>query len=119
MSLLSQAYEPFVFMEKSLAPDGFGGYTRTWSEGTRFQATADFHQSATAAIADKLTERVNCTITTSKSVILDAFDVIKRLSDGQVFRILSDGKNNKTPRSATLDMRQSQAELWVIPDDNE
>ena len=119
MSLLTEAYEPFVFMEKSLAPDGYGGYMRRWTEGAKFQATANFQQSNVATIADQMTERVNCTITTPKSVTLDKFDVVKRLSDGQVFRVLSDGKDNKTPRSATLDMRQSKAELWEIPEEDE
>ena len=117
MSLLTEAYEPFVFMEKSLVPDGYGGYMRSWVPGTQFSATANFQQSSVANIADQMTERVNCTITTPKAVILDKFDVVKRLSDGQVFRVLSNGKDTKTPDSAALDMRQSKAELWEIPED--
>ena len=116
MSLLSEAFEPFVYVSKTLAPDGEGGMIPTWVEGTdKFMATADFANSTLSTIANKLTERVNCTITTSKAVTLEPMDVIKRLSDGQYFRITTDGKNNKTPASATLDMRQSQAELWVLP----
>lgn len=118
MSLLSQTFEPFVFMEKTLVPDGFGGYTRRWTEGQTFTATANFQQSGVQTIADQMTERVNCIITTPRSVTLDKFDVIKRVSDGQTFRVLSDGKDTKTPRSATLDMRQSKAELWEVPEDD-
>lgn len=119
MPLLTEAYDTFVFMVKQLIPDGYGGYTRTWAEGAEFPATANFQQSSIAMIADQMTERVNCTITTPKSIILEKFDVVKRLSDGQVFRILSSGKGNSTPRSAALDMRQSTAELWVIPDEEQ
>lgn len=115
MSLLSEAYEPFVFVEKTHSPDGEGGYILVWTEGAEFPATADFATSAISQIADALTERVNCTITTSKAVTLEAMDVIKRVSDGQYFRITSDGKNKKTPDSASLDMRQSSAELWTLP----
>lgn len=116
MSLLDNAYEPFVYVTKTLVPDGEGGMDPTWTDGKdEFQATADFPTSITATIADKLTERVNCTITTPKAITLSAMDVIKRVSDGTYFRILSDGTLMKTPASATLDMRQSKAEIWALP----
>lgn len=116
MSLLDSAYEPFVFVSKSFTPDGEGGMIPTWTDGTdTFQATADFPNSSLAKIADKLTEKVNCTITTPKTITLSYMDIIKRVSDGTYFRILSDGKNSKTPDSASLDMRQSKAEIWTKP----
>lgn len=119
MSLLTAAYEPFVYVTKTFVSDGEGGGYFTWTDGTdEFPATADFANSNTAKIADALTERVNCTITTPRSITLDFMDVIKRVSDGQYFRILSDGKNKKTPESAALDMRQSSAELWSLPSSN-
>ena len=115
MSLLSEAYEPFVFVEKSRRPDGEGGYIVVWTDGAEFSATADFANSSLSKIADALTEKVNCIITTSKAVTLEPMDVVKRKSDGQYFRVTSDGKNKKTPEAATLDMRQSSAELWTLP----
>ena len=119
MSLLSAAYEPFIFVSKSFVADGEGGGYFTWVDGKdEFPATADFASSSTAKIADAVTERVNCTITTPKSITLDYMDVVKRVSDGQYFRVLSDGKNKKTPESAALDMRQSSAELWRLPSSN-
>ena len=115
MSLLSEAYEPFCFVEKTRQPDGEGGYVTVWKDGAEFMATADFATSSLAKIADAMTEKVNCTITTSKAVTLEPMDVIKRLEDGQYFRITSDGRNKKTPDSAALDMRQSSAELYTLP----
>ena len=116
MSLLSEAYEPFYFIEKRFVPDGAFGLKPTWTQGAEFLATANFPNSSLSKIADKLTEKTNCTITTSKAIKLDAMDVIQRKSDGTIFRILSSGKENKTPESAYLDMRQSQAEVWTLPD---
>lgn len=116
MSLLTAAYEPFVFVTKTFISDGEGGGYFTWVDGTdEFQATANFPNSSLSQIADSITERENCTITTPKSITLDYMDVIKRVSDGQYFRILSNGADNKTPASATLDMRQSKAEKWTLP----
>lgn len=116
MSLLSNAYEPFYFIEKKFTPDGRGGLIPTWTQGAEFLATANFPNSTLADIADKMTERINCTITTSKAIELDAMDVIQRKEDGVIFRILSSGKENKTPKGAGLDMRQSKAEVWTLPD---
>lgn len=116
MSLLSAAYEPFVYVTKTYESDGEGGMKATWTDGKdEFMATADFATSSIAAIADKMTERVNCTVTTSRAIALEPMDVIKRVSDGQYFRITSNGKFTKTPKTATLDMRQSSAEAINKP----
>jgi hypothetical protein len=115
MSLLSEAFEPFVFVDKIRQADGEGGYITTWKEGAEFMAVANTPNSTISEIANALTERINYTITTSKAVTLEAMDVIKRVSDGRYFRITSDGSDNRTPESATLDMRQSTAEVWQLP----
>lgn len=116
MSLLSEAYETFYFIEKKFVSDGAFGLKPTWTQGAEFMATANFPNSSLSKIADKITEKTNCTITTSKAIELEAMDVIQRKEDGTIFRILSSGKENKTPESAYLDMRQSQAEVWTLPD---
>ena len=116
MSLLTDSFEPFVFVNKSFVSDGEGGGYFTWTDSEEtFLATADFASSTIAQIANALTEKVNCTITTTKAITLEPMDVIKRVEDGQYFRITSDGKNKKTPESAYLDMRQSTAEIWTLP----
>ena len=115
MSLLTDAYEPFAYIEKRFVSDGEGGGFFTWVEGAEFLATANFPNSSLAKIADTISERQNCVITTPKSVTLDYMDVIKRKKDGIYFRVLSNGRDNKTPESATLDMRQSNAEVFKLP----
>jgi hypothetical protein len=116
MSLLSAAYEPFYFIIKRFVPDGESGFIPTWERGEQFMATANFPNSSLSEIAAKLTEKTTCTITTSRAVTLEAMDVIQRAEDGVYFRILSSGHENKTPKSAHLDMRQSRAEIWTPPD---
>ena len=116
MSLLSEAMEPFVFVEKTRQSDNLGGYTVLWTEGAEFQGVAHSAGTALSKIADALTERVNCTITTSKAVELEAMDVVKRVSDGQYFRVTSTGVYKKTPGTAGLDMRNVSAEIWKLPD---
>ena len=117
MSLLTESYETFNFINRTRIDDGYGGYKSTWTKGVEFMATADFPGSSTGLIADKLTERTNCTITTSRSVTLEAMEIVQRQSDGVYFRVLQSGSFNKTPNSAGLDMRQSRAEvLTALPD---
>lgn len=116
MSLLSDAYEPFYIIEKKFVPDGAGGLVPTWTQGAEFQATANFPNSSLSDIAEKLTEKVTCTVTTSRAITLDFMDVIQRKSDGLILRITSNGNEKKTPKGAGLDMRQSKAEIWNPPD---
>ena len=115
MSLLSEAMETFVFVDKIRQPDGRGSYTVVWQDGAEFQAAATYDMSMTARAAQAAGETSMYTITTRKSVTLEFHDVIRRLRDGKIMRITSDGDDNYTPASASLNMRQVKAEEWVLP----
>lgn len=115
MSLLSEAMELFVMLDKTTSADGYGGLTSTWVEGAQFSAAATFDTSIEARVAGVQGVTSLYTITTSKSIALEYHDVIKRLSDNKVLRVTSDGADKKTPPSATLDMRQVTAEEWRVP----
>lgn len=55
------------------------------------------------------------TVTTRKDKVLMYHDIIKRLSDGKIFQVTSDGDDSATPDSASLNMRQCTCEEWTIP----
>ena len=114
MSLLSEAMESFVLMDRTSVRDGYGSITRTWSEGATFQAAATFDSSMQARIGGVQGVTSLYTITTSKAVTLEFHDIVKRVSDGKYFRCTSDGTDKKTPASASLDMRQVTAEEWKL-----
>lgn len=114
MSLLSDAMETFILMNKTSTADGYGSIIRTWSEGAEFQAAATFDTSMQARVAGVQGVTSVYTITTPRSVPLEYHDVIKRVSDGKYFRCTSDGDDKKTPISSTLDMRQVTAEEYTI-----
>ena len=111
MSLLQDAMESFVMMDKTSAPDGYGGMTWRWSEGAEFEAAIDLPDSDLSVIADKLTERRNCTVTTRRSVTLTMNDYIKRVRDGMFFHILQDGNDRSAPRMSSIDARPHKAEI--------
>ena len=107
----------FVFMVKSLVPDGVGGQTRVWTEGAVFTANVSKVTSSPMEVAEAQGVKAVYKVTTPKTLILEFHDVIKRKTDGKVFRITSDGDDMATPDSSTLDMRIVNAEEWVIPND--
>lgn len=113
MSLLSEAMEPFVFLDRTTGKDSYGGITKTWTEGAEITAAAVFDSSMQARIGGVQGVTSLYTITTPRLVTLEYHDVIKRKSDGKIFRITSDGDDKRTPASASLDMRQVTAEEWT------
>ena len=114
MSLLDEAMEEFKIMNKSKVSDGYGGYVTTWTEGAGINAAAVLDQSVEALTAQAQGVTGIYTITTKKSLTLEYHDVIKRVSDGKIFRITSDGDDAKTPNSASINMRQVRAEEWSL-----
>lgn len=117
MSLLTEAAETFAFVDKAHVPDGEGGYTVTWTEGAEFRASIRLDSSVQAKRAQAEGVKDLYTIITEKSVTLSSQDVVLRKETGETFRVTSNGKDNKTPRSAGLNMRVVSAELWEVPDE--
>lgn len=114
MSLLSEAMESCVLMDKKTEPDGYGGYISKYTDGVQFKAAIVFDTSIQARVAEKQGVSSMYTITTPKAMVLQYHDIFRRVSDGKVFRVTSDGDDKYTPKSATLDMRQVTAEEYTI-----
>lgn len=115
MSLYENAMKQFVFLDKTRVPDGSGGVITVWREGAEFPAAVAFDDSMQAKVAEKQGVTSVYTIYTKKSVEFEYHDVIKRLEDGKIFRITSNGKDKKTPKSAALNMLAVSAEEWELP----
>lgn len=116
MSLLTDSFEPFVMMDKTTVPDGYGGFRPSWAEGAEFNAAATFDSSVEARIGAVQGVTSLYTITTTSAVNLQYHDICKRLRDEKIFRVTSDGDDKKTPSMAGLDMRQVTAEEWRLTD---
>ena len=101
-------------MEKTRAPDGEGGFIVDWIPGAVFKAAITFDTSIEGRIAEKQGVTSRYTVTTNKGAKLEYHDVIKRLNDGKVFRITSDGDDKQTPKSASFQFLQVTAEEWVL-----
>ena len=110
MSLLDESMEECVIMDKTTVSAGYGGYKTTWKEGATISAAVVLDNSIEAKIADKQGVTALYTVTTRKSVNLQYHDIFKRVRDGKLFRVKSDGDDKATPGSAGLNMRQVSAE---------
>ena len=105
---------PCVFMVPERTPDGSGGYKTKWAEGNKLMAAIIRANSTEARKAEAAGTVEQYTVTVSRSVHLAYHAVIKRLSDGKVFRITSDNTEQKTPICTALDIAQSTAEAWRL-----
>ena len=110
MSLLSEAMDKCVMMHKVTQDDGYGGEITTWQDGASFDAAITFDTSIEARTAEQQGVTSLYTVTTRKEKVLEYHEVFRRLSDGKIFRVTSDGDDKFTPKSATLNMRQVTAE---------
>lgn len=116
MSLLSDAMEPCVMLEKRSSPDGYGGRVDTWVESEyQFDAAITFNTSIEARRAEAEGVTSLYTVTTGRGITLEYHEVFKRIRDGKIFRVTSDGDDSFTPKAAMLDMRQVTAEEWTLP----
>ena len=116
MSLLSEAMETCVVLNKETSLDEYGGYTKTYVDGVEFQAAIVFDTSIEARVGEAQGVTSRYTITTPKAITLEYHDIIRRVRDNKLLRITSDGDDKYTPASASLNMRQVTAEeLTELP----
>lgn len=114
MSLLNEMRTGCVMLDKTRVPDGEGGFITQWAESAKFMANIVLDTSIEAKTAEKQGVTGIYTVTTEKSITLEYHDVFKRLYDGKIFRVTSDGDDKYTPASASLNMRQVAAEEWSL-----
>ena len=113
MSLLTQAMEDVVMLEKKRVPDGEGGFTTSWADGVQFKAAINFDSSMEARTAEKAGVTSLYTVTVPLNCKLEYHDSFRRLRDGKVFRVTSDGDDKITPTVASFKFAQVTAEEWV------
>ena len=117
MSLLDVYMQEFVLYNESIVSDGYGGYKTSWTEGIHFNGALVVNQSMESRMAQKQGVTAIYTLTTSRNLVLKYHNVFRRVTDGKVFRVTSDGDDVKTPNSTALDMRQVTAEEWRLTSD--
>lgn len=118
MSLLDLYYEDFVLLIHTYVDDGVGGYKSTYSDGITIGAAIREDQSMQSLVAQKQGVTSVYTLITPKSLNLQFHDVLRRVKDGQIFRVTSNGDDKTAPDSSALvafDGRAVTAEAWELP----
>ena len=110
MSLLSNAMEKCVFLNKGRVNDPEGGYKTEREEGAEFDAAIVFDNSMEARTAEKAGVSSRYTVSVPKGVRLEYHDVFKRQRDGKILRVTSDGDDVQTPNVASFQIAQVSAE---------
>lgn len=116
MSLIECMMEKCVLLYKEKRPDGAGGFEPIgeWKEMAEFMAVITLDTTMEAMIAQKQGMNSVYTVTTKKATVLDYHEVFRRVRDGKIFRVTSDGNDKMSPEVSSLDMRQVTAERWEL-----
>lgn len=115
MSLVDELKVSCCLLEKTRSEDGEGGFVTTWHEGAKFMAAITHDTSIEAITAEKQGVTSLYTVTTAKGAVLSYHDVFKRLLDGKIFRVTSDGEDKQSPARASFSMAQVTAEEYTLP----
>lgn len=116
MAMFQEMQEPCVLMERKRIPDGEGGWAgEEWTDSLSFHAAIVCNTSMQARVAEKQGVTSVYTVTCEPNAKLEYHDVFRRLSDGKIFRVTSDGDDVQTPQRATFQFSQVTAEEWELP----
>lgn len=113
MSLLEEAFETLTIINKLDVPDGYGGKERVWIDGAEIQGALDFQNGNLQRVALALGSNITYRLIVRKDTDLDFHTVFKN-SEGRTFRVLSNSDDNKTPKSAYLNMRLYDVEEYAL-----
>ena len=113
--LIDSMRQDFVFVERYRVPDGEGGFATEWVDGETFHGALVYDNTMQARIAEKQGVTALFTLTVDIKIPLEYHDVFRRISDGKIFRVTSDGDDKATPKGAGLDIRAVSAEEWRLP----
>lgn len=95
-------FEPLRVMNWVSEPDGGGGFVWTWQDGVDFEGGIVLNSSTQMQIAQQTGTKGVYTLTTSVNMPLENGDVVKRISDGALFKVTAHPSDRKTPRTAGI-----------------
>ena len=115
MNMLIDSFTDCTMLDRSTAPDGYGGFISTWKDGAPFQAAINLDDSTAARVAAVQGVTGRYTVITKATVVLKAYDVFRNEADGMILRVIEPAK--ETPKNASMSLRKVRAEEWRLPDD--
>ena len=114
-SLLDGMMEDFVRMVSADdSADGLGGHGGTWVEGEGFRGFLREDRVGGTQEAQKVTEAPRFLLVTPWAVELGFHEIVRRVSDGTTYRMLSDTRNKKAPAVSAIHIAAATCERWEI-----
>ena len=110
----TDAREKCTLINEIIQEDGYGNYNPIYKDGATFEADIAFNNSIEALRAANEGVRSLYKVFTSRKIVLKYHQIFRRESDRKIFRVTSDGDDQFTPNSATLDLRVVSAEEWEL-----
>ena len=114
-NLLSMIMVDCKFMNYSRTDDGMGGYKPAYTEGASFKAAIGKDGSPEMLVAEKQGLSESFTVVTADNFLLKYNDVFKRVSDGAIFRVTSNGNDSVAHPASTIRIAKVTAERWELP----
>ena len=115
MSALCAMASKCVKLRETDAPDGAGGFTRTFTEEPPFDAVIVRGKFGEDRAGQKASEAAAFTVIVERDAGLSFHDVFKRLSDGAVFRMTSTAGDCAAPDVASVPIAKGKCERWALP----
>ena len=109
-------YQEYEVLNKAIVDDGEGGQITVWTAGLKFMAAVTLDDTTEMLIAKAQGIKGAYSVTTSRSVRLPYHTVFRRVSDGKIYRIVTDDEF-APPATSSLDIRGNRAEEFVLPDE--
>ena len=116
LNLIESMMEDCVFLNKVKVDDPVGGYKDDYQDGITFRAAVIKNSTTEALIAEKSGISEIFTIVTDKAMTLEYHDVLRRVSDGEIFRVTSRAVDSQAPAASTVQIAKVTAERWVLPE---
>lgn len=104
-----------VLLERQRVSDGQGGSKTVWVDGMEFTMIFSEDTTTEALIAEQQGFTSTYHAVVARNMEIKFHDVIRRLSDGKIFRITKDGDDDKTPQTSPMDMKHLVLERWELP----
>ncbi len=111
--LYEEAMEACVLLTEKHTPDGSGGTVTAWEDGVSFRAAVVLDTSAGIVAGDMARVQNVYSVYVDPADALSYHAVFRRVSDGRVFRVSSEGKT--APARASFRLSVCTAEEWEVP----
>jgi hypothetical protein len=114
-TLMDGLTEKCTMQNRTIVPDGLGGYKDAYVDGVTFDAVIRKDDTTQDRIAEKQGIKESYTVVVQKGFPLTFHDVFRREKDGNTYRVTSNIQDKETPAVSNINIGAVRAERWDLP----